>query len=161
MALDAKDQPGDAAKAEALYRQLIAKAPDHAKAARAHLRIALLLERAKKYDDVIGYVSGVVPQLKDPAHRAEAWLLVGRAHNSAGRAKEAVAALDRISQTSQSANVARGSGDRRPGRAPRLGDDQARDAKADEGSQVGSAGWAPCTDPRVTVQTGSHERRWR
>ncbi len=83
---------GDAAKAEQLYRQLVQKYPEHARAARSHLRIGWCLHRAKKYADTVNYLRGILGKLKDPEHVAEAQLLIGRCCTAEEKHPEAITA---------------------------------------------------------------------
>jgi TolA-binding protein len=85
---------GDANKAEQLYRQLVQKYPDHARAARSHLRIGWCLHRAKKYDDAVNYLRGALSRLKEPEHVAEAQLLIGGSASAGGKHPEALQAYD-------------------------------------------------------------------
>jgi len=86
--------PGGVAKAETLYRQLVADHPDHARVPRAQLRIGWCLYQKKQYDPAITHLSGVMAQLTDPAHQAEANLLIGRSYAATDRHAEAVKAYD-------------------------------------------------------------------
>ncbi|NQU19895.1 MAG: tetratricopeptide repeat protein [Candidatus Nealsonbacteria bacterium] len=85
---------GDLAKAEQLYRELIAKHPEHSRVARAHLRIGWCLFRSEKHDDSINYLKGNLAKLSDPAHVAEAQLLLARSYGATDRHGEAVTACD-------------------------------------------------------------------
>ncbi len=88
------DPAANIAKAEQYYRQLVAKAPDHARAPRANLRIGWCVYQAKKYDAAIQHLTAVLPALKEPEQKAEAELLIGRSHAEMKRDKEAVAAYN-------------------------------------------------------------------
>jgi len=86
--------PDDVAKAETLYRQLVTDHPDHARVPRAQLRIGWCLYQKKEYDAAITHLTGVMAKLTDPAHQAEANLLVGRSYAATDRHAEAVKAYD-------------------------------------------------------------------
>lgn len=88
------DPPGDRARALALYRQLVEKHPNHAHVPRAQLRIGYVLLTAEKPQEAVAHLSGVLPRLPAPEHKAEAHLLLGRAHSAAGDEKQALAAFD-------------------------------------------------------------------
>jgi len=92
--VQAEQTGGDTLKAQQYYQQLVAKYPNHSRVPRAHLRIGWCLYQSKKYDDSIRQLSGALAKLKDPAHVAEAQLLIGRNYAAGGRHKEAVAAYD-------------------------------------------------------------------
>jgi TolA-binding protein len=81
------------AKAEELYRRLLAEHPKTKHAERARLRVGLCLYLEKKYPEATTFLTQVARELKDPVLTAEAHLLVGRTHLDAGRPAEAVAAL--------------------------------------------------------------------
>jgi len=85
---------GESAKAEQLYRQLVAKYPGHARALRAQLRIGWALHQQKKYDEAIKHLADIRGKLADPLDLAELHLLVGRSHSAAGRHKDALGAYD-------------------------------------------------------------------
>jgi len=89
-----KKDGGDMAKAEQLYRQLVTKHPNHQRVARSHLRIGWCLFQAKKQGESATYLTGVLGQLKDPSHVAEAQLLIGHGHDAGGKHQEAVTAYD-------------------------------------------------------------------
>jgi cellulose synthase operon protein C len=86
------DKP-DYARAEALYRRLLAASPNHPHAVQARLRIGLCLYLARKHPEAVAHLTAAVADLKDPALAAEAYFLLGRAHQDAGRAVEAGAAF--------------------------------------------------------------------
>ena len=81
-------------KAEALYRQLVEKYPDHNRLPRAVLRIGWCLLEDGKPEDAIAYLSGRVASLTDPEHKAEAQHLIGRSHAKLERNPEALVAFD-------------------------------------------------------------------
>lgn len=83
----------DPTRAEALYRRLLAEYPRHKHAAQARVRVGLCLYLAKKYPEVVRYLTEAGKELQDPALTAESLLLIGRSHHDAGHATEAVAAL--------------------------------------------------------------------
>lgn len=81
-------------QAEAFYRELVEKYPQHNRAARAVLRLGWCGLENGKPQETIAVLSGKAGLLADPEHKAEAQLLIGRAHAKAGRSREAVAAFD-------------------------------------------------------------------
>jgi TolA-binding protein len=83
----------DPAKAEPLYRRLLAEFPAHPQTVTAKLRIGLCLHAAKKYDAAAAHLRTVQPELKDPAQAAEGRLLTGLSDAAAGRHAPAVAVL--------------------------------------------------------------------
>lgn len=85
-------------KAEGLYRRLLTEYPRHAHCPQARLRIGLCLSLAKKHAEAVTHLTEAVAELKDPALVAEAHLLLGRAHQDAGRAAEAGAAFQKALQ---------------------------------------------------------------
>ncbi|MDP6443348.1 MAG: tetratricopeptide repeat protein [Pirellulaceae bacterium] len=89
-----KEAGGDLAKAEALFRGLIQKSPQHPRAARAHLRIGWCLYKNEKSDETVAYLNANLAKLALPEEKAEAQLLIGRSHSGASRDKEAVAAFN-------------------------------------------------------------------
>jgi TolA-binding protein len=84
---------GSPAKAEGLYRRLLAEYPRHRHAGQARLRVGLCLYLAKKYPEALTLLTQAGKELRDPAQKAEALLLIGRSHHDAGQAALAVAAL--------------------------------------------------------------------
>lgn len=80
------------AKAEPLFRRVVAEFPMHAYAPQSQVRIGLCLHLSKQYDPAIAFLTPVVGTLKDPALAAEAQLLIGRCHGDAGRPEPAIAA---------------------------------------------------------------------
>ena len=88
------DQTAAIAKAEPLYRKLVAQFPTHPRVAPASLRIGWCLYRSNKHAEAVALLTAAVAKLKDPAQLAEAQLLIGRSHSAAARHKEAVAAFD-------------------------------------------------------------------
>jgi TolA-binding protein len=85
----------DLARAESLYRRLVAEYPRHAQAAQARLRVGLCLVLAKKHAEATTYLTQSATELKEPAQLAEVYLLLGRAHQDAGRLADAVTALQK------------------------------------------------------------------
>ncbi len=94
---DQEDEAGRT-KAEQLYRKLVQEFPDHTRAPRSQLRIGWCLHAAKKFDETVAHLNSVVGQLQEPAHLAEAHLLVGRSHAAKDRDQEAAAAYDKALQ---------------------------------------------------------------
>ena len=88
------DQAPAIAKADPLYRKLVAQFPTHPRVAPASLRIGWCLYRSNKQAEAVAFLNAAVAKLKDPAHLAEAQLLIGRSHSAGGRQKEAVVAFD-------------------------------------------------------------------
>ena len=93
LAAGVNDAVPQAAEAEKLYRDLLAKHPLHRHAPQSVARVGLCLYLQKKYDAVVAELTPALPKLLDPALAAEARLLVGRAHRDAGRLPPAVASL--------------------------------------------------------------------
>jgi cellulose synthase operon protein C len=85
--------PPQPARAEELYRRLLAEHPRHRHAPRARLGVGTCLYRAKKYPAAVAYLTESIKELRDPALAAEAFLLIGRSHHDAGHPAEAVASL--------------------------------------------------------------------
>lgn len=83
----------DPAKAEALYRQLVAQHAQHEAVPRAQLGIGACLHAAQKYDPAIAHLTQTAGVFKDPVLLAESRLLIGRSHLDVTRAKEAVPIL--------------------------------------------------------------------
>ncbi len=88
------------AKAEPLYRRLVAEFPTNPHAAQAQVRIGLSLYSAgvatnqpTKFEECLGYLTPIIGTLKDPALLAEARFLSGRAQGEAKRHAEAVTAF--------------------------------------------------------------------
>jgi TolA-binding protein len=94
MDVDESGQPRDTSQAEKLYRQLVAKSPQHQRVPRAHLRIAWCLQQKKEYDEAVKYLRSTLPTLKEAPQQAEAQLLIGRSLSAGGNDQEAVAAYD-------------------------------------------------------------------
>ncbi len=90
----AKAEGGDMAKAEALYRKLVAEHPQHTRAPRSHLRIGWCLHEAKKYAESLKYLTDMLAKLPEPDQKAEAYLLIGRGHSSLQNEQPALAAYD-------------------------------------------------------------------
>jgi TolA-binding protein len=88
--LGGKPEP---ARAEALYRRLLAEHPRHKHARPARVRVGLALYLAGKYTDAVTFLTRAARELPDPALTAEAHLLIGRSYYAAGKAGQAVAAL--------------------------------------------------------------------
>jgi TolA-binding protein len=93
LALD-QEPHGDAAKAEASFRQVAEKFPDFVYAGRAHVRIGQLWLRAERYDDARNYISGVLGKLKHAADKADAQLVIGRTQSAQARPVEAQRAYE-------------------------------------------------------------------
>ncbi len=89
---------GAPAKAEALYRRLVAEHPRHKHAATARLRVGLCLYLAKKYPEAVTFLTQATRELRDPALLAEAHLLIGRSHHDAGQAGQAIVAFQKALQ---------------------------------------------------------------
>ncbi len=85
----------NAAKAEALYRLLVSKHPEHSRAARSHLRIGWCLYQAKKFQEAGSYLQTNFGKLTQPDHKAEAQLLLGRSLSGQKKETEALAAFDK------------------------------------------------------------------
>lgn len=81
-------------QAEGFYRELVDKHPQHNRVPRAVLRLGWSALENGKPDETIKLLTGKATLLTEPEHKAEAQLLVGRAHAKAGRIKEAAAAFD-------------------------------------------------------------------
>jgi TolA-binding protein len=94
LAAQAGDKTAVQARAETLYRELVAKFPQHAHVPRANLRIGWLLLQTNKHEDAIKHLAATMATFKEPDQKAEAQLLVGRAHMVAMRHKEATAAFN-------------------------------------------------------------------
>ena len=75
----------DAARAEGLFRRLLAQYPRHKHAAQARVRVGLCLYLAKKYPEAVTFLTQAGKGLRDPALAAEAHLLIGRSHHDAGQ----------------------------------------------------------------------------
>jgi TolA-binding protein len=88
----------DPARAEGLYRRLLAEHPANKHAAQARVRVGLCLYLAKKYPEAVAYLTQAGKDLNDPALAAEAYLLIGRSHHDAGQDAQAVAALQKALQ---------------------------------------------------------------
>lgn len=88
----------DFARAEGLYRRLLIEYPRHTQAPQARLRIGLCLYLSKKYAEAVTHLTDAATGLKDPALVAEAQFLIGRTHQDAGRAAEAIAAFQKALQ---------------------------------------------------------------
>jgi TolA-binding protein len=88
----------DAARAEVLFRRLLAEYPRHKHAAQARVRVGLCLYLAKKYPEAVTFLGQAVKEFPDPLLIAEAQLLIGRSHQDAGQAVQAVAALEKALQ---------------------------------------------------------------
>lgn len=83
----------DFAKADALYRRLIAEFPEHARAPRSLVRIGLCLHSLKQHDPAITFLNSALPKLTEPELLAEAQFLTGLSHLDSKRSAEAVTAL--------------------------------------------------------------------
>ncbi len=84
--------------AEALYRKLVSEHPDSDRAGRAHLRIAWCFSESGKTEEAIKYLEGNADTFKQPQQRAEAELMIGRAHATLSRHEPALAALAKARQ---------------------------------------------------------------
>lgn len=100
LAAQAGDKTADQARAEALYRELVAKFPQHANVPRSQLRIGWLLLQTNKHEDAIRHLTATLASFTEPDQKAEAQLLIGRGHNAALRFKEATAAFTAALQAS-------------------------------------------------------------
>jgi TolA-binding protein len=85
-------------KAELLYRRLLTEYPKHKHTAQARVRVGLCLYLAKKYTAAVELLTEAGKALPDPVLLAETHLLIGRSHHDAGRAPQAVAALEKALQ---------------------------------------------------------------
>lgn len=81
------------ARAEGLFRRLLAEHAGHRHATTARVRVGLCLYLAKKYPEAVAFLTAAVRELRDPALAAEAHLVIGRSHHDAGQPAQAVAAL--------------------------------------------------------------------
>src|SRR2546426_5976604 len=88
------------AKAEPLYRRLVAEFATNAHVPQAQVRIGLCLYSAAvtanqppKFEDCIGHFNPMIATLKEPAHLAEARFLMGRTHGELKRHAEAITAF--------------------------------------------------------------------
>lgn len=89
----AQDRAAQAAKAEPLYRELIAKFPMSRHSPASRVRLGLCLYLQKKYQPAIAELTQSIGGLADPALAAEAQFLIGRSHRDANRAGPAAAAF--------------------------------------------------------------------
>ena len=81
-------------KALSLYRELISKYPDHARAARSNLRIGWCLQTDKKYDEAIRHLNALRDKFDREQQLPEAQLLIGQSHAALLRHREAIQAFD-------------------------------------------------------------------
>ena len=82
------------AKAEALYRDLVAKNPDHVRAARSHLRIGWCLFSSDKPQETINYLRGVLNKFESKQQLPETQSLIGRSHAKLNQHREAITAFN-------------------------------------------------------------------
>ena len=90
---DKEVKPENTAKAEALYRELITKFPQHQNAAASQVRLGWCLLQGKKYDEAIAHLKTIVGTLKEPERKAEANLLIAQCYTDSKRTKEAAIAF--------------------------------------------------------------------
>lgn len=83
--VDPATEAANTTKAEALYRQLVTKFPEHAQAPQSHIRIGACLFKAKKFDAAVAYLTAQLAKLPMPEQKAQAQLFIGRSHSSATR----------------------------------------------------------------------------
>lgn len=92
--VDKATEAANTTKAEALYRQLVTKFPEHAQAPISHIRIGACLFKAKKFDASIAYLTAQVGKLPEPEQKAQAQLFIGRSQHSAERFAPAITAFN-------------------------------------------------------------------
>ncbi|MDA1048998.1 MAG: tetratricopeptide repeat protein [Planctomycetota bacterium] len=100
LAAQAGDKTADQARAEALYRELVAKSPQHVNVPRSQLRIGWLLLQTNKHEEAITHLVATMASFTEPDQKAEAQLLIGRGHTAAMRHKEATTAFTAALQVS-------------------------------------------------------------
>jgi cellulose synthase operon protein C len=92
--LEKADDPNACARAEALYREFIAKHPEHEKAAKARLRIGWCLQTAKKHPETIQWLTSELSKLDPKQQLPEAQLLIGRSQQAMTKHREAITAFN-------------------------------------------------------------------
>lgn len=85
--------PPDPAKAEAMFRRIVAEFPMHKHVAQSQVRIGLCLYLAKQFDPAVAHLTQILPTLKEPPLIAETQLTIGRAHSDAARPDPAIVAF--------------------------------------------------------------------
>jgi len=83
----------DVPKAEAFYRRLIAEYADSTQVPLAQVRIGFCLYSQKKLAQAIMHLTPHAPKLTNPEHKAEAYLLIGRAQTDADAIVPAIVAF--------------------------------------------------------------------
>jgi TolA-binding protein len=77
-------------KAESLYRDLVAKNPEHARASRSHLRIGWCLFSSDGPQEAIQYLRGTLNKFEAKEQLPEAQWLIGRSHAQLNQHREAI-----------------------------------------------------------------------
>ena len=83
----------DVPKAEAFYRRLITEYADSTQVPLAQVRIGFCLYSQKKLAQAIMHLTPHAPKLTNPEHKAEAYLLIGRAQTDADAIVPAIVAF--------------------------------------------------------------------
>ena len=83
----------DVPKAEAFYRRLIAEYAESTQVPLAQVRIGFCLYSQKKLPQTIAHLTPHAPNLTNPEHKAEAWLLIGRAQTDVDQVLPAITAF--------------------------------------------------------------------
>ncbi len=81
------------------FRAFLQAAPDHANAEQAKVRCGLALSLADEHDNVITWLTGVVPQLQDPSLKSEALSILGRTQLEKGNAEAGAETLNQAIAT--------------------------------------------------------------
>ncbi len=98
---DAQHQVAARSTAETLYRDLVAKYPDHARAARSHLRIGWCLYSSDKAQEAIHYLRNVLNRFESSQQLPEAQWLIGQSHAKLNQHQEAITAFNAIGAANQ------------------------------------------------------------
>lgn len=95
IAAESNVQLGELAKAEQLYRQLLADYSDRAEVNLWRLRWALVLQLQKRHEEVVAALEPLVPTTRDPQLAAEVEFLLGGSQLELGRHQSAIEHLQK------------------------------------------------------------------
>lgn len=87
------DNANDRSKAEALYRKLVTKHPEHARAPQSLLRIGWCLYADDRPQEAIKHLNGALEKFDKQQQLPEARLLIGRSHAQLNQHREAIKEL--------------------------------------------------------------------
>ncbi len=82
------------AEAEKTYRDFLTRAPQHANASQARVRLGLAMQLAGRNQDALKEIEATLGSLTDPSLKSEALAIIGRCHAAEKQYDKAAAAFD-------------------------------------------------------------------